>query len=166
MMKDYIIRHATIKDLEEISELEAVCFPKEEAASKEAFNDRIKAYSDCFWLLIIENRIVSMVNGMVSDIPILADKMYSDSSMHNSKGEWQMIFGVETRPEYRRRGYADLLLRTVIEEVRKQNRKGIVLTCKSGLIHYYEKFGFVNEGLSESNHGGESWYQMKLMLKG
>lgn len=56
------------------------------------------------------------------------------------------------------------MFRTVIEEVKNQNKKGVILTCKDKLIHYYEKFGFVNEGLSESNHGGESWYQMKLKI--
>lgn len=164
MMQDYSIRHAVIEDLNEITELEATCFPKEEAATREAFEQRLKVYPDRFWLLEIDNIIVSMVNGMVSEIPILKDEMYSDSSMYNSMGEWQMIFGVETRPEYRRRGYADLLLRTVISEVKNQNKKGIILTCKTKLVHYYEKFGFVNEGLSQSKHGGESWYQMKLLF--
>lgn len=164
MMQDYIIRHATIEDLDKITELEAACFPKEEAATRDAFSHRLKVYPDRFWLLMIDNKIVSMVNGMVSDIPILVDEMYSDSTMHDSMGEWQMIFGVETRPEYRCQGYADLLLRTVISEVKTQNKKGIVLTCKSKLIHYYEKFGFVNQGLSKSKHGGEKWYQMKLLF--
>lgn len=164
MMKDYSIRNAQIEDLDEIAKLEEACFPKAEAATKEAFRHRLKAYPDRFWLLIIDNRIVSMVNGMASDIPVLVDEMYSDSSMHDDEGEWQMIFGVETRPEYRRKGYAEVLLRNVIAEVKSQNKKGIVLTCKSRLVHYYEKFGFVNEGLSVSEHGGESWYQMKLLF--
>lgn len=30
------------------------------------------------------------------------------------------------------------------------------------MIQYYKKFGFVNEGISQSTHGGEVWYQMKL----
>ena len=37
-----------------------------------------------------------------------------------------------------------------------------VLTCKDKLVHYYEKFGFQNEGVSESVHGGAMWYQMRL----
>ena len=30
------------------------------------------------------------------------------------------------------------------------------------LIHYYAKFGFVNEGVSQSVHGNVVWYQMRL----
>lgn len=41
-------------------------------------------------------------------------------------------------------------------------RAGVVLTCKERLIPYYERFGFRNEGLSASTHGGETWYQMRL----
>lgn len=158
----YTVRNAKIDDLDTISELEALCFPKEEAATKEDFYHRLKTYPECFWLLILDDKIISMINGMTSNSPVLLDEMYRDSSMHNSMGEWQMIFGVETRPEYRCRGYADLLLKTVISDVKTQNRKGIILTCKSKLVHYYEKFGFLNEGMSESKHGGELWYQMKL----
>ena len=40
--------------------------------------------------------------------------------------------------------------------------KGLVLTCKDKLIHYYAKFGFVNEGVSASVHGNVTWYQMRL----
>lgn len=75
-----------------------------------------------------------------------------------------MIFGVETRPEYRGKGYAEVLLRKVISDAKNQKRKGIVLTCKDKLIPYYKKIGFINEGLSESTHGGEKWYQMKLEI--
>lgn len=29
-------------------------------------------------------------------------------------------------------------------------------------LHYYSKFGFENEGLSGSDHGGATWYQMRI----
>ena len=38
----------------------------------------------------------------------------------------------------------------------------MVLACKEEKIHFYEKFGFVNEGVSKSKHGGARWYQMRL----
>ena len=47
------------------------------------------------------------------------------------------------------------------EDARKQGRKGLVLTCKEKLIAYYAKFGFENEGISESVHGNVTWYQMR-----
>ena len=41
----------------------------------------------------------------------------------------------------------------------------MILTCKKALVGYYEKFDFVNEGLSASAHGGAIWYDMTLRLK-
>ena len=73
-----------------------------------------------------------------------------------------MIFGVNTLPEYRRRGLAGQLLETAIATAKQQGRKGLVLTCKDKLVHYYARFGFVNEGVSGSAHGGVTWYQMRL----
>ena len=49
-----------------------------------------------------------------------------------------------------------------IADAHTQGRKGLVLTCKEKLLHYYAKFGFVNEGVSGSTHGGVVWYQMRL----
>ena len=38
----------------------------------------------------------------------------------------------------------------------------MVLTCKEGLIPFYQSFGFENRGLSASVHGGAVWYDMVL----
>ncbi|MEA3423416.1 MAG: GNAT family N-acetyltransferase, partial [Bacillota bacterium] len=35
---------------------------------------------------------------------------------------------------------------------------------KEHLVHYYSKFGFANEGISESAHGGAAWYDMFKVL--
>lgn len=156
------IRKATIEDLNEISKMELLCFPEAEAAREESFQQRIQVFGDYFWLLEDEGRLVAMINGMVSDEPYLKDEMFEDAYLHNENGAWQMIFGVETIPEYRQKGCAAVLMNRVIEDCKKQGRKGIVLTCKDKLVHYYEKFGYVNEGKSASVHGGAVWYDMRL----
>ena len=102
------------------------------------------------------------VDGFCTDMPDLTDEMYADAALHDENGAWQMIFGVNTLPRCRRRGYAGLLLQRAIADAHTQGRKGLVLTCKEKLLHYYAKFGFVNEGVSASTHGGVVWYQMRL----
>ena len=156
------IRKATLDDLKEIASVEAECFPAAEAASEESLRKRLSVFADHFWLLFDGDKMVGFVNGMVTDEPDLSDEMYDDASMHNPDGKWQMIFGVDTIPEYRRQGCAGKVLSRVIEDARKQGREGLVLTCKDKLIHYYAKFGFENEGLSKSVHGDAVWYQMRL----
>ncbi len=156
------IRYGTPEDLTLVAEVEARCFPQAEAADEESFRGRLLAYPGHFWLMFDGEKLVSFVNGMVSDEADLRDEMYEDPSLHTERGDWQMIFGVNTIPEYRRQGCAGKLLRKAIEDARAQGRKGLVLTCKEPLISYYAAFGFVNEGESQSVHGGVTWYQMRL----
>jgi len=163
-LTDTVIRHATMADLDDIARVEAECFPPAEAASRESFARRLGYFAGHFWLLFEDDRLVSFVNGMVTDNPTLTDAMYADASMHDPDGAWQMIFGVNTVPDRRRNGLAARLLNLAIREAREQGRAGLVLTCKTHMLHYYAKFGFVNEGPSDSDHGGASWYQMRLRL--
>lgn len=157
-----IIRAANSNDLNAIAKVEAECFPASEAATLETFKDRLTYYPNHFWLLEDEGTLVGFVNGMVTSEEELTDEMYEDASIHDENGKWQMIFGVNVIPSYRRQGYAEKILRKVISDAREQNRQGLVLTCKEQLIHYYGKLGFVDEGISQSNHGGVVWHKMRL----
>ena len=156
------IRSALPSDLDAIAAAEAESFPAAEAATRESFESRLAAYGNHFWLLFVDGELASFVDGLVTNDPDLKDEMYEDASMHDESGAWQMIFGVDTIPAYRRRGCAAMLLEHVIAEARRQGRKGLVLTCKDRLVHYYAKFGFVSEGISGSTHGDVTWYQMRL----
>lgn len=164
MEKGYVIRQAQIHDLDEIASLEKLCFPEKEAASRTAFLERLSVYANHFWLLEKEGTIISMVNGMTTNHCDLKDEMYQNAALHEEEGKWQMIFGVETHPQYRNRGYAAILINKMIEDVKLRKRWGVVLTCKEHLIPYYERFGFKNEGFSGSEHGNAVWYQMRLMF--
>lgn len=158
-----LIRTATTEDLDAVAAVEAECFPPAEAATRAEFEERIRCYGDHFWLMFEGYKLIAFVDGMVTDLPDLTDEMYEKAEMHNESGRWQMIFGVNTLPAYRKKGYAGALIQKAIEDARAQERAGLVLTCKDKLVHYYAKFGFVNEGTSDkSQHGGVEWNQMRL----
>ena len=159
-----IIRHATVEDVDLMSSVESKCFPKEEACIKEEFFERVQNYGNHFWLMFDEDELIAFIDGLVTDEPNLTDEMYEKASMHNENGAWQMIFGVNTIPEYRRNGYAGKLIKCIINDARKHGRKGLVLTCKDKLILYYSKFGFIDEGISNSKHGNVVWHQMRLIF--
>jgi len=156
------IRFATYDDLSSIVRIENECFPPAQAASEESFAERLKIYPDHFWLLEIDGKVIGMIDGLVTNELTISDEMFEKATLHNEKGNWQAIFGVTVLPEYRNRGYAALIMEQVIADSKVQNRKGCILTCKDKLIAYYEKFGYKNFGISESVHGGEVWYDMRL----
>ena len=161
-MNEVYFRKANKHDCLVLSKLEESCFPANEAASLESLIGRLEVYPDHFLLMQDGDNVIGMINGMCSNERDRHDVMYADASMHDEKGSWQMVFGVNTIPSYRRKGYAGELIRRAIEDARAQGRKGLVLTCKDRLIPYYSKFGFVLEGVSESVHGNVVWNQMRL----
>lgn len=112
-----IIRTASLENLDAITKIEQVCFPAAEAADRASFCERLTYYPNHFWLLTDQEKIVGFVNGMVTDARDLSDEMYERASLHDENGAWQMIFGVDTIPEYRRQGCAGRLLLHVIEDL-------------------------------------------------
>lgn len=156
------ITTATLSQLDDVTQLEAQCFPPAEAASRSSFEWRLATYGSHFHVLKIGEQIVAFVNGPVTKERDLADEMYDSPAFHTEQGEWQMIFGVVTHPQWQHRGYATKVMKHFIEHARQQHRRGVVLTCKEHMIGFYQRFGFADEGISSSVHGGVPWHQMRL----
>lgn len=162
MAADYLIRNVKEEDLERVCEIERECFPAGEAASEEQFRQRIRAFGSHFYVLQYEGELIGFINGMVTDENTISDEMYSESRRHDENGRWQTVFGLDVVGKFRRKGYASLLMKELIQKAKEENRQGVTLTCKAGLIPFYEKFGFRGKGKSKSVHGGAVWYDMIL----
>ena len=156
------ITTATLADLDALAAIEAACFPAAEAAAREEIEERLRVYAAHFYIAREKGAAIGFVDGMVTDEKDLLDELYADAARHDENGAWQMIFGLNTLPEYRRRGVAAALIETLCAAARAQGRRGVVLTCKEHVLPYYAKFGFVDEGVSDSTHGGVVWHQMRL----
>ena len=159
-----VLKSGDLLYLDDIAEIERLCFPEGQAAKREAFAKRLRVYPDHFLLLCDDSgKTAAFINGFVTDIPDLTDDMYASADMHDENGAWQMIFGLDTHPDHRHKGYAHTLVEEFLSRAEKAGRKGAVLTCKESLIGFYEQFGFVNEGVSAGSViGGVKWYQMRV----
>lgn len=156
------IRTAVPADVDAVTALEAACFPPAEAAPRASMATRLAAFPHTFWLLWEGEELLAMVNGMTARERDLTDEMYAEDQLYDPQGPWLMIFGVASRPDCRGKGYPSQLMERAIQQAKAQGRAGLVLTCKERLLPYYARFGFVNEGVSSSAHGGAVWYQMRL----
>ena len=160
---DYTIRNVKIEDLDQVTEVEALCFPTAEAAVEASFRQRIETFPDSFFVAEDENgRIIGFINGCVTDERTIRDEMFEDSGLHRPEGLYQSVFGLDVIPEFRRQGVAADLMNRLMQEAKARGKKGMILTCKDRLIHYYEKFGYRNLGRSASVHGGAVGYDMLL----
>ena len=108
----------------------------------------------------IIKKIIGFINGCTTDKPELPDELYHNEKLHKKDGDYQTVFGIDVLPEYRKNGVGGKMMESLIKLSKERGKKGIVLTCKEHLIHFYEKFGYKNMGKSNSVHGGAVWYDM------
>ncbi len=163
-MSNLHIRQATQGDLERITTIEATCFPAAEAASKDSISERLYAYSKGFFLAEVDSEIIGFINGACATTATIEDKYFESMEYHQDDAPILMVFGLDVDPSHQQKGYARHLMNHFINFAKEENKKAVILTCKEHLVHYYESFGFVNDGVSASTHGGAKWYDMTLTL--
>lgn len=158
------IRPAKMSDLDRCAEIEAACFPREQAASRRSIRDRLSVYPGHILLGERNGLVAGYAMGPVIDVPAIADEMFADPSCHDPAGPYQSVFSLAVHPDWQRQGYGRQLLNALIDLARRENRRAVTLTCLQEKIAYYESFGFVNQGAAASVHGGAVWYDMVLQL--
>ncbi|WP_026567230.1 GNAT family N-acetyltransferase [Bacillus sp. UNC41MFS5] len=159
-----MIRNVKMGDLTQLVIIENLCFSKEEAATKNAFEKRIELIPDSFFVAEVDGKIAGLVNGPVIDNEFITDDLFSITKRNPAKGGHQSILGLAVSPHFQRHGIAAALLAHLEKEARTNNRETITLTCKQDLIRFYEKLGYRNFGVSASTHGGVTWYNMCKMI--
>jgi ribosomal protein S18 acetylase RimI-like enzyme len=154
------IRNVTIKDLPDLVIIEQICFPIEEAATEEAFKQRIQKIPDSFFVAEENGVIVGLVNGPVIETEFITDDLFEEIKQNPPSGGHQTVLGVAVTPHFQTRGVATALLTHLEKDAIEKKREGITLTCKEDLIRFYENLGYRNMGVSKSEHGGVTWYNM------
>ena len=161
-----VIRRAQPEDAQRCAQIEAACFPPEQAATLRAMEERIAAYPDCLLLGELAGEVVGFAMGPVIDQPTIVDEMFADTSCH--RGKRPLSVGVQSGgpPGTSSAGAtAGMLLNALILQARREHRLAVTLTCREHKVAYYESFGFKNLGVAASVHGGVTWYDMYLPLE-
>jgi GNAT superfamily N-acetyltransferase len=164
MCESVFIRQARPQEGPVLARIEGVCFPAAEAASPAQIQARLAAFPENFLAAELSGQVVGFINGANHDAPCLPDELYHDAGLHRPDAAYQTVFGLDVLPEHRRQGIAAQLMERYIALARQRGKKGVILTCKTHLVHYYEKFGYVNYGVADSTHGGAQWYDMRLIF--
>ena len=156
------IRQARPEDLPAIAALEARGFPPAEAASPESFAARFAVFPHCFFVAEDDGAIVGHINGCMTDFDTCRDELYHDAGLHREEAPHQAVFGLVVDPQRQHQGIGAALVRHFLEVARQRGKEDVVLTCKEPKIPFYARFGYIDEGLSSSTHGGVPWHQMRL----
>ncbi|WFS63722.1 GNAT family N-acetyltransferase [Pseudodesulfovibrio thermohalotolerans] len=165
MLKALTIRHADMDDLTACHTIEANCFPPSEAAWASSLRNRIEQYPDGFLVAECEGRVVGQVNSGSTNKDDITDEEFKQLIGHDPEGRNLVIFSLSVHPDFQRRGIAGKLLANFIGHARDLGKAAIKLLCKEPLVPYYARFGFADDGLSSSSHGGAVWHAMTLELE-
>ncbi|MGE7879831.1 GNAT family N-acetyltransferase [Peribacillus muralis] len=160
------LRNVQATDLEQLLSIENEGFSMEEAATKEVFVDRIKLISDTFIVAEKEGEILGYINGPIIDLPYITDDLFEEIKENPKTGGYQSILGLAVSKKARNLGIAKTLMEKMESLAEENDRKGITLTCKQELVLFYEKLGFDCHGMSESKHGGASWFNLVKFREG
>ena len=158
------IEQAKAEALKDIANIEAICFPQTEACGYEEFVKRYEVFGENFLVARKDDQIVGFINGNETSQRYLPDCFYSDASLHDPKGIYMTVFGIDVLPTYQHQGIASMLMHAYIDLARKKGKEGIILTCKDRLLPFYESFGYKKLQDSLSSHGGAKWNDMFLEI--
>ena len=155
-----LIRHARKEDWADVVRIEQDNFSPEEAATPEAILERLETICDTFLIAEIAGKVAGYIEG-----PVISERYLTDDSFHKvapnaSEGGFIAVTSLSVSKEFKGQGVGTALIAALKDLAIAQKRKGISLTCHDYLIAYYEMNGFTDEGESESNHGGSSWYNL------
>lgn len=156
----YQFRLVNESDLSEILEIENEGFTPEEAATEKALIDRIQNIKDTFIVAESNGEIAGYVNGPVIENMYITDDLFETIEPNPSTGGYIAILGLVVAKDYRNQGLAGQLLKQLESTAKDNQREGITLTCKANLIPFYEKYGYTNDGISASEHGGVQWFNL------
>lgn len=155
-----LIRHARKEDWANVVRIEQDNFSPEEAATPEAILERLETICDTFLIAEIDGKVAGYIEGPVIDKRYLTDDLFHKVTPNVSEGGFIAVTSLSISKEFKGQGVGTALIAALKDLAIAQKRKGISLTCHDYLIAYYEMNGFTDEGESESNHGGSSWYNL------
>lgn len=164
-MPDIKIRSVKEQDLDRCFEIESVAYAGDEAATKDKILKRIKTYPEGFIILENDREIIGFINSGATHEIELSDEAFKELIGHDPEGKYIVILSVVVHPDYQGKGMASKLMNSFIERMKAIGKSEIHLICQTELIDMYARYGFVDLGASDSDHGGLRWNEMSLTLQ-
>lgn len=158
------INPAQPQDLGQIMTIEKAGFTPAEAATEASMAERIRLISDTFLVAKDGDTVLGYIVGPAFDQRYLTDELFEKSTPNSPTDRYQTVLSLAVGLDHQQGGLGSQLLTAFAQVARQQHRQAITLTCLQRLVPFYERNGYVNEGVSASAHAGETWYNLVLTL--
>jgi len=167
--KDFEIREINISEGESMVNVEHTCFPEGVAETRENLLFRISRAPELFLVAVKtsgndKGRLVAYLNGIATNDEHFDDKYFNDLCLYDNGGNNIFLLGLAVLPQYQGMGIATALMKEYIRKQKSLHRHMLLLTCLENKISMYEKLGYMDKGIANSNWGGESWHEMQYVL--
>ena len=162
-MVDINIRQVNKHDVDGCYRTESACYTSD-GATREKILKRTELFPEGFLIAESGGRIIGLINSASTDKEDITDEKLKDMVGHVKDGRNMVIFSLAVLPEFQGNGISKQLMARFIEVSKGLKKEKILLICKSDLIPYYHRFGFLYSGKSKSQHVGFEWYEMCLLL--
>ena len=151
---------------EQAADIEQICFPPNEACTRQDMKKRIAAAPEQFLAAVDTKtgKLAGFLNGLATQEEQFRDEFFTDEKLHDPKGSNIMLLGLDVLPEYRKQGLGRELVRQYAKREREKGRKELILTCLRLKVEMYRKFGFRDCGIADSTWGGEEWHEMRYTI--
>jgi len=166
VMEEFEFRNIRLEEAEEAAEIERVCFPPNEACSKEMILERVTKAPELFLVAIDKHtgEMAGFLNGIATNEYSFRDEFFKDANLHDPNGRNIMLLGLDVIPKYRKQGLARELMYRYLRRERENGRNLILLTCIQSKVKMYKKMGFRDEGIANSTWGGIQWHEMSCVI--
>lgn len=163
-MPDLSFRQAVPNDADRCFEIESSAYEGDEAATLPKIRKRIADYPQGFLVMELEGRVIGFINSGCAHEVVMSDEAFKELIGHDPVASNVVIMSVVIDPVYQGRGYATVMMRTFIEQMRQLGKRSIHLMCKKRHVDLYSRQGFRYVKPSSSDHGGMSWHEMVMVF--
>ena len=166
ILENYEFRNIKPEEAEQAAAIEQICFPPNEACSRQHMKERIAKAPELFLVTVDKKtgKLAGFLNGLSTHEDSFRDEFFTDAELYNPDGKNIMLLGLDVLPEYRNQGLARELVAQYLRREQEKGRKKVLLTCLKSKVNMYEKMGFIDLGIANSTWGGEEWHEMCYVI--
>ncbi|NVK42912.1 MAG: GNAT family N-acetyltransferase [Oceanospirillaceae bacterium] len=157
-------RPANASDVSRCFEIETTAYEGDEAATREKIATRISVYPQGFLVLELDGQVIGFINSGCAHEVVMSDEAFKELVGHDPDAPNVVIMSVVVDPAFQGKGYAGLLMRTFVDNMKQLGKMSIHLMCKEKHVELYRRLGYRYVRPSDSDHGGMSWHEMVMVL--
>ncbi len=160
-------REIRVEETDQAAEMEYICFPPNEACTREMMAERIAKAPEMFLVAVDREtgKLAGFLSGLSTDEERFRDEFFTDAGLYDPDGKNIMLLGLNVLPEHRGQGLARELMYLYLRREQENGRREVFLTCAPDKIEMYRKMGFQDEGISDSTWGGSLWHDMRCVIR-